>query len=124
MEPIRIGGSDGLQMLNVLAFQDLKAKSFVLSAIWHWNCWMLCRLGTLVFENVKGSKHFGIRQPKHVYCLQFDAGNGECFADWGPWWLTIVNVLRISGPASKISCTVGHLTLEMVNVLQIGDPGG
>ena len=36
----------------------------------------------------------------------------------------IPHVLRISGSVIKIFCTVGHLTPESVNVLQIGDPGG
>ena len=34
------------------------------------------------------------------------------------------NVLRIFRSDSQNSCTVCNLTLEMVNVLQIGDPGG
>ena len=76
MEPIRIGGSDGLQMLNNLAFQDLKAKSFVRSVIWRWKWWMLCRLGTLVVENGGCSKDSGIRQQNRLYFRLFEAGNG------------------------------------------------
>ena len=75
-------------------------------------------------DNCKCSKDFGTRQQNLLYCLPFDAGNGECSADWGPWWLKIENVLRISGSVSKISCTVCHLALGIKNVLQIGDPGG
>ena len=75
-------------------------------------------------ENRERSKDFGIRQHNLLYCLQFGAGNAECSADWGPWWLKIENVLRISGSVSQISCTVCNLTLGMVNVPQIGDLGG
>ena len=85
---------------------------------------MFCRLGTLVVENGECSKDSWIRQSNPLYCLQFGAGSEECSAEWGPWWLKIKNVLRISGSVSTISCIVGHLALEMQNVLQIGDPGG
>ena len=84
---------------------------------------MFRRLGTSVVENGEWSIDFGIRQQNLLYCRPFDAGKGECSADWGPWWLKMVDVPRISGSDSKISCTVGHLALEVVNLLLIGDPG-
>ena len=46
-------------------------------------------------ENGACSKDSGIRQQN--LCRPFDAGKGERSADWGPWWLKMVVVPRISG---------------------------